>query len=352
MPAPVCVTGGTGFIGGHIVEQFLLLGRTVHVTVRDPAAPRAQFLVALGARHAHLGGKAVLFAADLTVAGSFDAAVAGCEVVVHVAAVVQFHYRTDPFAEVIEPGLAGVRNVVAACQKHKVRRIVFTSSVSTITTIDEHRAPAARGTPLAEGEWVTHVTPTYGTYAYAKIAAERLLDELWAGECVKLLPAFCLGPQQNAAVTSTQKAIRALVNGEYGLVPPMVNWFVDVRDVARAHVFAATEAGLAGGRYSVCHPQPRPLADVARALNRAEPGLRLATRELPWAALWAASWFLRAEPVTSHFLYEQCVPCPALSNARILAAGCEFKYPGFDDTVSAALASFHQHGLIAAAKSS
>ncbi|GLC73284.1 hypothetical protein PLESTF_001356300 [Pleodorina starrii] len=79
----VCVTGATGYIAGPIIERLLRAGHTVHGTCRDPSNLTALSpLMDLPGASERLR----LFKADLMVPGSFDAAVQGCDYVIHVAA--------------------------------------------------------------------------------------------------------------------------------------------------------------------------------------------------------------------------------------------------------------------------
>jgi nucleoside-diphosphate-sugar epimerase len=84
-PLRICVTGGTGYLAGHIVQRLLTAGHTVHATTRQ-AGSGAKHLQSLpGAAQ-----KLKLFQADLLTPGVFDEAVAGCDVVIHTASPFSF----------------------------------------------------------------------------------------------------------------------------------------------------------------------------------------------------------------------------------------------------------------------
>ena len=345
MAPPVCVTGANGFIGGHIVEEFLKNGVDVHGTVRDPTASKNDFLRGIEEKYAKSGGgKLTLFAADLEKEGSFDEAVKGCDVVVHVAASVVTNYKKDPFVEVINPTVNGVRNVVAASRKHGVRRIVYTSSVSTILCADSKRPLATRGKPFTEDMWNTHLTPTYGTYNYSKIQGEKVFNEIWDGEWVSLLPSWVVGPQQNPTVTSSQQVIRAVANKEYKLLPPLYFDWVDVRDVARAHYWGATEKSVTKGRFNVTQNCCLSMSDFGEAINQARPDIKAPTRMMPWGVLWLASWW--DSRISAYFLYEKTAKMSPIDNSRIQAAGFKFLHSNVVDTMRDALKSFEQYGIL------
>ena len=126
--AIVTVTGATGYIAGHVVEQLVDSGHSVRGTVRDVDAASAGFL-----------GEAPLdlFRADLLDEGSFDEAVARSDAVIHVAS--PFFLTTDdPRHDLIDPAVNGTRNILGAAAKSpSVRRVV-------LTTIDRHQHAGAR----------------------------------------------------------------------------------------------------------------------------------------------------------------------------------------------------------------
>lgn len=108
------VTGGAGFLGAKIVER--LLARNVEVVVfsRSPKG------VADGA---------VVKSGDLRDAGAVYRLVAGADVVFHVAAKAGVW---GPREEYFSINLTGTRNVLAACQKHGVRDLIYTSTPSVV----------------------------------------------------------------------------------------------------------------------------------------------------------------------------------------------------------------------------
>ncbi|MFO0809845.1 MAG: NAD-dependent epimerase/dehydratase family protein [Gemmataceae bacterium] len=110
------VTGGGGFLGSAVAR--LLRGRGV--SVRSISRSRHPELNALGVEHQ---------AGDIADPDAVAAAVAGCDVVFHVAAKAGVWGRA---AEYEAANVVGTRNVIAACRRHGVRRLVFTSSPSVV----------------------------------------------------------------------------------------------------------------------------------------------------------------------------------------------------------------------------
>jgi nucleoside-diphosphate-sugar epimerase len=110
------VTGGTGFLGRHLVDGLLAQGRAVTVLARRPAPD----LSARGVR---------VINADLCDADAVCSACRGIETAFHVAAKVGVWGRYDDFHRA---NVLGTRAVLAGCRTHGVQRLVFTSTPSVV----------------------------------------------------------------------------------------------------------------------------------------------------------------------------------------------------------------------------
>jgi nucleoside-diphosphate-sugar epimerase len=343
--APVCVTGASGYIAGFIVKQLLEQGFTVHGTVRDPDNRRNDFLRELAVR---LGAveRLRLFKADLEETGSFDKAIKGCRVVIHTAAVVTLTYAKDPFSEVINPTVNGVRNVIESCLRLDVLRVVYTSSVATIACAEQFRPLSQRGTLFTEEMWLTHTSPTYATYNYAKIEAEKLLNQLWGGRgLISILPSWTVGPQLTATVSSSNQMVRLLANRERPLPPLLYFDMVDVRDVAAAHVFAATSTSIANGRYNCTGCRNNSAGVISEMMNESCPGLCLPTRMAPWIALYLLSFVDKR--ISTHMIQERTQPWAPISNEKIRGAGFQFQHTDLVATLGDAVRSLRDFGVVA-----
>ena len=115
-PVPVLVTGGTGFLGRHLVERLLVQGRQVTVLGRTPAP-------GLEAR----GVRFIRAALDDTEA--VRAACAGVGTVFHTAAKVGVWGR---YADFFRTNVLGTRAVLAGCREHGVRRLIYASTPSVV----------------------------------------------------------------------------------------------------------------------------------------------------------------------------------------------------------------------------
>lgn len=246
---PVAVTGASGYVASHVVRELLQRGAVVHATVRDPSDTKKVAHLLKAAEGAP--GTLKLFAADLLAAGSFAEAFAGCVVVIHTASPFVITGITDPQKTLVEPALAGTRNVLAACSASPtVRRVVLTSSV--VAMYGDPADGASKGRPVNESDWNELSSLTDGPYAYSKTVAER---EAWrlAGEqsqwrLVVVNPGFVMGPSLTSRNDSASiDFLLGLIGGKQatGIWEFHTAW-VDVRDVAIGHVEAALRPDAEG----------------------------------------------------------------------------------------------------------
>lgn len=141
MAAVVCVTGAGGFIGSWIVKILLARGYAVRGTSRREAAdPKNAHLWALDGAAERL----TMLQVDLLDRASLRAAFRGCDGVIHTASPMH-----DNPEEIIEPIIAGTRNVVEAAADAGVRRLVLSSTIGTMY-MDPRRDPDA---PLGDSSW-------------------------------------------------------------------------------------------------------------------------------------------------------------------------------------------------------
>src|SRR5471030_2523258 len=163
--ATVLVTGGSGYIGGWCVIGLLQQGYTVRTTVRN-LSREGQVRAALG-KATPLGDNLSFYAADLMADAGWDAAVAGCDYVLHVASPLGVAEPKDP-NELIAPARDGARRVISAAIKAGVKRVVQTSSVAATST------PTGSPDSLSdETRWTDPSAPRTSAYTQSKTLAER-----------------------------------------------------------------------------------------------------------------------------------------------------------------------------------
>ena len=267
---PILVTGATGYIAAWIIERLLAQGYNVHATVRDPSKKdKIQHLYDLAEKSS---GNIQFFQADLLQQGSFDAAMQGCEIVIHTASPFVVNNYKDAVKDIIEPAVNGTENVLNSVNRTAtVKRVVLTSSIAS-TYGDAIEIQNTANNEFNESHWNNTSNDTHQPYSYSKVAAERKAWQMaeqqkrWNLVCIN--PALVMGPSlTEASQSGSIEVLQQFGNGTtlFG-VPPMWNGIVDVRDVADAHVAAAFKP-QAQGRYIICGGTLS-LLDMGKALTK------------------------------------------------------------------------------------
>src|SRR5947207_3157184 len=158
----VLVTGGSGFVGSHVVLQLLNAGHTVHTTVRS-VKKEESVRAMLRAAGAEAGSRLTVFAADLTSDSGWPEAVAGCDCVIHVASPLSDVARKTE-AEVIAPARDGSLRVLRAARDAKVKRVVMTSSCGAV-----YYGYPPRAEPFDETNWSNPDRGDMSAYVKSKL---------------------------------------------------------------------------------------------------------------------------------------------------------------------------------------
>lgn len=284
---PVLVTGASGYVASWVVHELLSRGATVHGTVRDPSnEAKVRHLLELAES---LPGTLKLFAADLLEDGSFDDAIAGCCVVFHTASPFIVS-GGDPETTLVKPALEGTQNVLGSVNRTEtVTRVVLTSSVVALYGDAQESGPRT----LTEDEWNLTSTAAHKPYPYSKTLAEReawtLADAQRRWRLVVMNPAFVMGPSLSKRKDGT--SVDFLLNNLNGKFSsgtlPMVSGFVDVRDVAFAHVEGAVRPDAAGRH--ILAAESRSMYAYGQLIDELFPGkYAVPAREFPkWVAYLA-----------------------------------------------------------------
>lgn len=243
---------------GHILEQLLANGHSVITTVRTQE--KAQKI--LRAHNGAVDRLQVAIVPDIACENAFSdvAKMPGIEVVIHTASPCHLNF-TDPQKELVDPAVLGTINILRAIKRDapQVRRVIITSSFAAIVNIKD---PSCT---LTEQSWNPndltnlHEGPAV-SYCVAKTLAERRAWDFIAKEkpnfdLTTVNPPLVFGPVVShfASVNSmntSNEPLLDLVRGKWRHeIPdagPLDIW-IDVRDVAAAHI-AAMDRSEAGGK--------------------------------------------------------------------------------------------------------
>lgn len=282
------VTGASGFIASHVVQQLLEKGDRVHATVRSTKNTRKiKHLLDMQERWP---GKLTLFEADLLAPGSFEAPMKGCSVVYHIASpfFIENNIR-DGQKEVVEPALKGTQHVLEAVRIcETVKLVVLTSSVAAIFS-DNADVLEMKNKTLSSDYFNTTSSVNHNAYPYSKVVAEKEAWKIYEGQpaprrwkLVTINPGLVLGPSLSPTSESgSLSLLDQLLSGQLFFGLPDL-WFAiaDVRDVAAAHIRAA-QTPDSHGRYILAHSKTHSFVEIARILRSITHSWRIPKNTLP-----------------------------------------------------------------------
>ena len=274
------VTGGGGFLGQAIVRGLLKQGAEVRSF----------------SRHAHHGLHALgveQLRGDLVDPAAVCAAVQGCAVVFHVAAKPGIW---GDYEDYHRPNVTGTQNVIAACRRHGVRRLVYTSSPSVVFD----------GRDMAGvDESVPYPARYQAHYPRTKALAEQLVRSANDAQLatVSLRPHLIWGPGDQHLLPRLVARAQAGQLRRIGTRPKLIDT-VYVDNAADAHLLAADRlspgAPIAGKVYFISQGEPLPMWEMVNRLLHAA-GAPCVTRAIPiWLAMVLAWGFETMHRLTNN----------------------------------------------------
>ncbi len=295
----VCLTGATGHVGYAILME---LQKHEDKNVRILIRKNVDIFDGLRCEK-HKG--------DITDYESLLRAFEGCDIVYHVAGCVEIKPGNEDF--VYNVNVNGTKNVLRACRKVGVKKLVYMSSVDTYVPLPGNEV-------MHE---VYHYDPDAleGTYAKTKAEATQLvLDANGRGgvETVVCQPSACMGPY-DFKVSSVGSMIRMFSKGAFPITMTFGGYnFVDVRDVAAGTV-AAGDKAPGGEVYILCNTSVTVdefLRLLSAASGNAAPKIKLGKGVIDFAA-----------PIMER--YYKAMNKPAIFTryaVRKLCSNCNFSY--------------------------
>jgi dihydroflavonol-4-reductase len=224
----VFLTGATGFVGSHVARVLVAQGADLRLLVRSGSDLR---------NIQELQSERVV--GDLRDAASLKKAVAGCEVVFHVAADYRLWVR-DP-AQMYRSNVEGTKAILEAARESKVRRVVYTSSVATMG-FQSNGHLANEDSPVSLANMI-------GPYKRSKFMAEEIAIQAGKSgmDVVVVNPTTPVG-ERDLKPTPTGRIVVDFLKKKFPAYVDTGLNLVDVAECARGHV-AALEKGKTGERY-------------------------------------------------------------------------------------------------------
>jgi nucleoside-diphosphate-sugar epimerase len=266
----VLLTGPNGFVGAHVLSALLSSGYRVRGVVRS--LDKAAHLKNSHAQHVDSGDLTFECVADIQREGALDTPMADVDYCCHVASP-YFVTSEHPVEELIEPAVNGTRNVMSSALKAtKLKRLTVLSSFAAVVDLAKNPRPgyvytSADWDPLTRDEGAAD---GYLAYHVSKTEAEKAVWEMHRAaqppahfDICTLCPPMIYGPplhEVNVAkgiegLNTSLKGLLGSVTGQSsgGRVPTFpLPAFVDVRDVADAHVAALALKKGVSERFTLC----------------------------------------------------------------------------------------------------
>ena len=269
----VLVTGASGFIGSHVVLELLRRGYSVRAMMRD-LSYSSMF---------EENERLEFVKADLLDVASLKNAILGCNDVVHCAA--SLHIGTKNVRkDVLEPSIKGIQNLCSVMGG--VDRIVHTSSVAAIRPTKYQN-----GQTFSSKDWCRDASPNSNPYGYAKSEAEIFVRDWSQKNGVKLVtinPSIVFGPiLHKKHIDGSMSYLKHFSRKSKFVLDIHIN-FVDVRDVAIAHVNALDLANN-GDRFLI-HKTGMWMKEIGEVLN-SKMGRGFATMRLPNLIAYTLAFF-------------------------------------------------------------
>jgi len=239
----ILVTGGTGFIGGYVIEDLCAKGYRVRVAVRDIGKKdNHEWLNSLQKKEGQIE----------YVEANYEKAVKGVAGVIHLASP-YLYSAVDPQKEIVDPAIEGVVSMLNACAKESstIKRVVLTSSGGAV-----FHFPVKPGYVFTKDDWNTSSSLANHPYFLSKKLAEENGWSVWKEhknlyDFVVVNPLLVFGPLKNTRANASQSMISKYLTGESTTFQPGGVGVCDVRDVSEAHVIALEHPKAVGQRLFV-----------------------------------------------------------------------------------------------------
>ena len=228
----VLVTGSTGFIGLHCIHQLIEKGYSVNGTLRSKSREEE---VRSSLKKANLSDANLsLYECDLMSDDGWEKAIDGCDYVLHIASPF-INGLPDHEDELIKPALTGTQRILKlSATNPQIKKIIITSSFAAVGDTFNGQ------TVFNESDWSDPNNNKISAYNKSKTLAEKSAwDFMESNPSFKLTvinPVGVIGPMLSDDIGISNLFVKKILDGSTPGNPGLHIGFVDVRDVARAHV--------------------------------------------------------------------------------------------------------------------
>jgi nucleoside-diphosphate-sugar epimerase len=266
------VTGGTGFIGSHLVKALVEKGRNVRCLVRETS--NAKILEELGVE---------LVYGDIMDKDSLIDAVKGVNIIYHLAGEVYSKRSNDYF----KVNVNGTKNLLEVCLSEKIQKFIYFSSVAAVGP------NPSRDIILNEQSSCNPISP----YGKSKFEAEKILlryiKEYDLPGIIIRLP-IVYGPRINP-LSRVSLMLKMVLSGKVRMIGDGNNsiCLCYIENLIQGVLLAEKNSKAKGDRYFLADPKPYTLNEIILKVAQKE-GMELSQRHIP---IWLASKVVRMATV-------------------------------------------------------
>ena len=261
----VLVTGGSGFVGSHIILKLLQKGYQVRTTMRS-LNRKGEVMEMLKRGGLNSFEKLSFIQTDLNSDQNWDKAMENCEYVLHVASPLPSAEPENDW-EVIDPARDGALRVLKSARDSDVKRVVLTSSFAAIGyTID------SANHVFTEEDWTDPTKPN-PAYIRSKAIAEKaawdfVKNEAQGLELSVINPVGIFGPALGKDYSISIQLIKNIMEGDTMEMFDYAFGVIDVRDVADLHIEAMTNPRAKGQRFLATADGPMTCFEIGELIKR------------------------------------------------------------------------------------
>jgi nucleoside-diphosphate-sugar epimerase len=318
----ILVTGGTGFIGSHLVERLVAQGERVRVLVRRAGAfEKSPVEVARG---------------DLVSGDGIARAMEGVATVIHLAGVTKALSARDYYEGNVE-ATRNLARAVAACGRDI--RVAHVSSLAAIGPETGSRAVAEDDTPHPVGH-----------YGKSKLDGERMMREI-VPEAVILRPPVVYGPRD----TDVFQMLKSIQQGFVAELAGGERWFsaIYAGDLVDGILAAARDPQASGRAYFLAHPKAvswSELGGVAARIMGRNPRVVKVPVSVAYAAGFCAeavAWFTRKPGIVSRDKVSEAICASWVCDTRRAKDEIGFEAPtGIEEGLRITLEWYREAGWL------
>jgi dihydroflavonol-4-reductase len=224
----VLITGASGFLGSNLTRELFRLGYEVRIMVRPGAGLTVVSDIPCEMYFGNIDNKEHV-----------SQAVAGCDVVIHAAAVTE--QWSVPYSAYERINYTGTRHMVDACLEHQVSRFIYVSTANTMS-------PGSKANPGSELNGFTLFDANSGYINTKYLAQQYVLEQVESRKLPAVIvnPTFMIGP--NDVKPSSGKLLLYGMHKKVLFYPPGGKNFVHINDVCQGIVNTITN-GKVGDCY-------------------------------------------------------------------------------------------------------